>query len=218
MSRFYRFYHYLAKVLFWIFTKRIIVRGVENIPAAGPAILISNHLSYSDPASIIGFIDRQVYFMTKSEMFNGGFMDWVITKAAAFPVRRGTVDREAVRHALGILKRGDLLGIYPEGTRSANHHVQEARAGVVLMAKQSGAPIIPIAITGMEHVFRRGFPWVGRPVVTMTVGKPFGLSDITSEPITAANRAYVTERVMARIVELLPTQYGGQAQPVLGHL
>jgi hypothetical protein len=70
----------------------------------------------------------------------------------------------------------------------------------------------------MEHVFHRGFPWMGRPVVTMTVGQPFSLSDITSEPITAANRAYVTERVMARIVELLPTQYGGQAQPVLGHL
>lgn len=218
MSRFYRFYHYLAKVLFWIFTRRMVVRGLEHIPPHGPAILISNHLSYSDPASIIGYVNRQVYFMTKSEMFNGGFMDWVITRAEAFPVRRGALDREAIRHALSVLERGDLLGIYPEGTRSLDHHVHEARAGVVLIAKQSNAPIIPIAITGMEHVFRREFPWVGRPTVTLTVGAPFRLGEIASEPITSANRAQVAERLMGRIAALLPPDYGGHAQPLLSQI
>jgi 1-acyl-sn-glycerol-3-phosphate acyltransferase len=215
MSRFYRFYHYLAKVLFWIFTRRMIVRGREHIPLHGPAILISNHLSYSDPATIIGYVNRQVYFMTKAEMFNGGFMDWVITKAEAFPVRRGAVDREAIRQALTVLERGDLLGIYPEGTRSSDHHVHEARAGVVLIAKHSAVPLIPVAITGMEHVFRRDFPWIGRPVVTLTIGAPFTLSDITSEPINSANRNQIAERLMGRIAALLPPDYGGNAQPLL---
>jgi len=218
MSRFYRFYHYLAKVLFWILTKRLTVSGLENIPPRGSAILISNHLSYSDPASIIGYVDRQVYFMTKAEMFNGGFMDWVITKAAAFPVRRGSVDRAAIRHALGILSRGDLLGVYPEGRRSADHQVQAARAGVVLLAKQSGVPLIPIAITGMEHIFSRNFPWFGRPVVSMTIGVPFTLADLAPKPATKASRDYLAEQVMARVVELLPAQYGGPVQPTLSHV
>lgn len=218
MSRFYRFYHYLAKVLFWLLTRRMIVRGVQHVPTHGPAILVSNHLSYADPASIIGYVNRQVYFMTKSEMFNGGFMDWVITKAEAFPVRRGTIDREALRHALAVLERGDLLGIYPEGTRSTDHQVQSARAGVVLLAKQSGAPIIPVAITGMERVFRREFPWLGRPVTTMTIGAPFTLSDLGNEPISSANRDQVAKRLMRRVADLLPPDYGGDSHSLLSQL
>ncbi len=212
MTRFYRFYHYLAKVLFWIFTKRIIVRGIEHIPANSAAILISNHISYGDPASIIGFVNRQVYFMVKSEMFNGGFMDWVIRNADSFPVRRGTPDREAIRHALQILARGDLLGIYPEGTRSRNHHVQSPHGGIVVIAKQSGAPIIPIAITGMERVFSASFPWLGRPIVTMTIGEPFLLADV-ERSINTRDRDVLADHVMQRIAELLPHDYGGFLEP-----
>ena len=114
-----------------------------------------------------------------------------------------------------LLERGDLLGIYPEGTRSTNHHVQGARAGVVLIARQSGAPIVPVAITGMERAFYRSFPWLGRPVVTITIGKPFLLGDLSDDPVSGANRDLIAERMMGRIADLLPPDYGGHAQPAL---
>ncbi|HEY1011561.1 MAG TPA: lysophospholipid acyltransferase family protein [Herpetosiphonaceae bacterium] len=213
MSRFYRFYHYLAKVLFWLLTRRVRVRGVYNVPRSGPAILISNHLSYSDPASIIGFVPRQVFFMAKSEMFDGGFMDWVVTKAEAFPVKRGQIDMDAMRHAVAILKRGDLLGIYPEGTRSNSHRIREGRAGVITIARQSGAPIIPVAITGMEHVFRRRFPWIGRPDVTITIGPPVTLAELAGSDPRQADREQLAGAAMERIARLLPPDYQSPPLP-----
>ena len=210
MSRFYRFYHYLAKVLFFIFTRRVIVRGSQHIPKHGAAILISNHISYSDPATIIGYVKRHVYFMTKAEMFDGGFMDWVITRAGAFPVRRGEADRMAFRRALQLLSQGQCIGLYPEGTRSTTRTLQQARAGVVLLAKQSGAPIIPIAITGMEQVFLGKFPWFGRPTVTITIGEPQTLEQLAQNNLPIAHqRDYLAEQIMAQVAALLPQAYGG---------
>jgi 1-acyl-sn-glycerol-3-phosphate acyltransferase len=209
MSRFYRFYHYLAQVLIWIFVRRFVVRGLHHVPRCGPAILMGNHMSYSDPVLIIGTLPRQVFFMTKSEMFDGGFMDWVITQAEAFPIRRGEVDLRALRHAVGVVGRGDLLGIYPEGTRSKDHQLQHGHAGIILLARQTQAPLIPVAVTGTDQLFSRRFPWICRPTVTITYGRPFMLSELLTHPDERPSRDELTQRVMSRLAELLPQEYGG---------
>ena len=209
MSRFYRFYHYLAHVLIWLFIRRFVVRGLHHVPRQGPAILMGNHMSYSDPVLIIGSLPRQVYFMTKSEMFDGGFMHWVIAQAEAFPIPRGEVDLRALRHATSILERGDLLGIYPEGTRSKDHQLKNGHAGIVLLARQSQVPLIPVAVTGTDQLFSRRFPWAHRPTVTITYGRPFLLHELLSHPDERLSREEMTQRVMQRLAELLPREYGG---------
>ena len=215
MTRFYRFYHYLAQVLIWLFTRRCVVHGVHHVPRRGPAILISNHLSYSDPATIIGTLPRQVYFMTKAEMFNGGFMHWVIAKADAFPVQRGSLDLKALRQARRILERGDLLGIYPEGRRSHNRQLQAAHAGVVMVAQQTGAPLIPVAITGMEQVFTHSFPWCHWPQISIRYGQPFYLRDLYG-PGETLQRDELARRMMERLAHMLPEAYGGYFQTHAG--
>lgn len=206
MTRFYRFYHYLAPILIAMLARRLVVRGLHHVPRSGAAILVCNHISYSDPALIIGTVQRQVYFMTKVEMFNDGFMHWVIERAGAFPIRRGRLDRTALRHALAVLEREELLGVYPEGTRSEDTHLGHGRAGVVLLARQSGAPLVPIGITGMEHVFLKGWPWLGRPTLTITFGRPFHLHELSAAQETLS-RDELAQRVMQRVADLLPAAY-----------
>lgn len=184
-------------------TERI-VTGAENVPARGPAILASNHISYWDPGLIIANLPRQVFFVSKAEMFNYRFVDWFFRGLDVFPIQRGTADVDAVRHALGVLRRGDLVGLFPKGTRAPEGRSQPARPGVVLLASRSKVPIVPVGITGMERLAMTRFPWLGRPRVTLTFGKPFLLEELSREPVTAENRQALADAVMGRVEALLP--------------
>lgn len=176
------------------------------MPQTGSLILVSNHLNNADiPLLAISF-PRGIVFMAKEELFRspGG---WAVKAYGAFPVNRVTVDRTTLRIAKQILKDGKVLGIYPEGTRSRTGRLQTARSGVVLIAHESKATLLPVGIYGTEKL-RGAFWWLRRPKVTVNIGKPFSLPASTAERSKEA-LASLTTTIMNRVAELLPPDYRG---------
>ena len=190
------------------------VTGRENIPD-GNVILVSNHLNNADPCIIPGALDRRVTTMAKKEMFQWPVVSIVFKMIGAFPVDRQGADLGALREAQRVVGAGHALLMFPEGTRSKDRVLHEGFPGAALVAYRTGAPMVPIAITGTEHLkwpllfFK---PFLG-PRVTMTIGQPFyppAVQRITSEAARAA-----TDDIMLHIAELLPPAYrGGFAERV----
>jgi 1-acyl-sn-glycerol-3-phosphate acyltransferase len=187
---------------------RLRVNGVENVPRTGPVILAVNHIAWIDiPLASIS-VPRVTHYMAKIELFNqpvlGGIMRWL----GAFPVRRGEGDRESLRVAERLLAKGDVLAIFPEGHRSGGHLIT-AHPGASLIALRTGAPVVPVAISGSERVFK-GFrygPWA--PTVTVSYGKPFHL-EAAGTRRTREDLARNTDAIMYHIAALLPPAYRGE--------
>src|SRR5215203_2860661 len=134
--------------------------GREHIPSGG-VILAANHRSFLDPFAIGTCNPRPIYFVAKQELFRNPLVGWFLNCMGAFPVRRGESDEESVATALALLDRGQAVVIFPEGTRIRAGSLAKPKRGVGRLALQSGAPVVPIAITGSERA-RRG--WRIRPV------------------------------------------------------
>jgi len=183
------------------------VRGKENVPREGPLIVAANHLSLIDPPLLSASIPRRIVFMAKEELFRSPRGSFFVRAFGAFPVRRGRMDREALRQALMVLQEGQVLGMFPEGKRSTNTQLQEAQTGASLIATHSGAPILPVGISGSENVSGLGFIFK-RPEITVTIGRPFSLPSI-QEGQTGRQLGELTALVMERIAEVLPQSYRG---------
>src|SRR5215217_7715576 len=134
--------------------------GREHIPSGG-VILAANHRSFLDPFAIGTCNPRPIYFVAKQELFRNPLVGWFLNRMGAFPVRRGESDEESVATALALLDRGQAVVIFPEGTRIRAGSLAKPKRGVGRLALQSGAPVVPIAITGSEHA-RAG--WKIKPV------------------------------------------------------
>jgi len=186
------------------------VVGRENMPQTGGVILVSNHLNNADPCIIPGALSRRVITMAKKEMFKWPVVSILFRMIGAFPVDRQGADLGALREAQRVVADGLILLMFPEGTRSRDRVLHRGFPGAALVAYRTGAPLVPIAITGTEHLrwpwlfFR---PFLG-PRVTMTIGKPFyppAVERITSEAARVA-----TDDIMVHIAELLPPAYRGE--------
>ncbi|GIV18400.1 MAG: 1-acyl-sn-glycerol-3-phosphate acyltransferase [Armatimonadota bacterium] len=128
------------------------VEGKENIPE-GAAILAPNHTSYLDPP-VVAYAawPRKCCFMGKAPLFQIPVLRWYIRRAGCFPVHQNTADRQALRTALEVLKMGELLIMFPEGTRSGDGYLLEPQTGVALLAKLSGTPVVPTAVIGTREI------------------------------------------------------------------
>ena len=129
--------------------------GTENIPKTGGFILACNHMSTFDPIALGGAGKRVIHFMAKEELFENKALGAFITHLNAFPVVRGKGDMTAITHAEEILRNGWVLGIFPEGTRSEDYAPKRAKSGVALIAKQTGADVLPVSIYTDEE-YKRG--------------------------------------------------------------
>ncbi len=179
---------------------RVEVRGLENLPRTGPAIIAPNHLHIADPPVLGAFLPRKIYFMAKQEAWEHSFMGRLSRWFEAFPVRRGEVDLAAYRHALKILGDGQVLGIFPEGHRSVDGHLQTGQPGAIILAQRSGAPIVPIGIYGVREVLN----WPGvvqRRPLRINVGQAFHPARTRREDVPA-----LTADLMSRIAALLPPE------------
>src|ERR687895_496816 len=166
--------------------------GREHIPDGG-VVLAANHRSFLDPFAIGYCLPRPVYFVAKQELFRNPILGWFLNCMGAFPIRRGESDEESMETALQLLARGDAVVIFPEGTRIRAGSLGRPKRGVGRLALQSGAPVVPVAITGSERA-RTG--WLIRPVkVHVRCGPPLTFPRVERpSPFLAGE---VTERIWA---------------------
>lgn len=191
---------------------RVEVVGVENVPRRGGLIIVSNHLNNADPGLVGAFLRRRVTFMAKDEMFQWPVFGGYIRLIGAFPVRRFEADLKALRRAVQVVRNGQALVMFPEGTRSTTGAMSRGHPGTAMVALRAGAPILPVAITGTEVVRLPGafFRPFRRTKIRVVVGQPFFLPSVGRPRADDFERC--TDIIMGRVAALLPPQYRGHYQ------
>lgn len=174
------------------------VYGLENIPESGPAIVAGNHTSFLDPPLIGAAMKRPVSFMAKAELFKVPLLGQFLRAVNTFPVHRGAADRSAIRSALEVVGRGDILGLFPEGTRNHTEELLPPQKGVASIALRSNAPVIPVGITGTSRDDRQRHP-VRRPVIDIRFGPPVDLDDLRTDRLGKHILTEASRRVMEAI-------------------
>lgn len=176
------------------------IEGRERIPA-GPYILVANHTNWKDPPALEFTFEVAIRFMAKVEAFRMFFLGGLMRGIGCFPVRRGEGDRRAVMTCLQVLRAGNPLGFFPEGTRSRDGVLHRAHPGVAFLAQRSGAPILPVGITGMATA--KAF----RSDIAVHVGEPFRLKDLALRQDPSDQE--VADAIMRRVAALLPETMRG---------
>src|SRR5579863_10571467 len=154
------------------------VTGRERVPLKGPAILAPVHRSFADFAFTAFLTRRKIFFMTKDEMWKSRPLGKLLLALGAFPVHREGADREALRRAQEVLERGELLVLFPEGTRGEGPTVGEIHEGAAFLAARTGAPIVPIGIGGSDVSMPKG----------QRVPKPLRITVVVGESVRAPAR------------------------------
>ncbi len=186
------------------------VIGLDNVPRHGAFILVVNHRSLADPPIVgwaAGYLSgRVIHFMAKQEVRSWPVIGWLAARSGVFFVRRGEGDRASQRVALEMLARGEPIALFPEGTRSRDGMLGKAMPGAALLAMRSGAPLLPVAVSGTERIFPGRSRLPHRTRVTVLIGQPFRLPH---QPAGRLDRAVLTEgsqRIMREIAALLASR------------
>lgn len=174
------------------------IEGTEHIPATGPALLASNHVSYLDPLCLCYLTDqvgRRVRFLAKAELFEHRLAAWALRSLGQIPVERGTADASgALDAASAALAGGELVAVFPEGTISRDLDPMAGKTGAARLARTTGAPVVPVGLWGGHRLITAGRPrsWRWGVAVAVVVGEPFviGPSD---------NPRLATDRIMEAI-------------------
>ncbi len=198
---------FLTRLLLLLFT-RWRVLGREQMPDEGPLLVASNHLSLADPPIMGCSINRQAMFLAKEELFRSRLQRYIVRNYGAFPVKRGGMNRDALRFAEQWFDRGKALIVFPEGRRSMQAQMVDAFSGSALIAVRNGVPILPVGIYGTEKITGRTW-WLRRPEITVHIGRPFNLPSVNGK-VKKEQLAEFTHFIMGRIAELLPKKYRGQ--------
>jgi 1-acyl-sn-glycerol-3-phosphate acyltransferase len=207
-------FYYVLKYVILGPLLRLLFEGLEHIPAEGAAIVAGNHLSFSDHFLMPAIIKRRITFLAKAEYFTGPGLKGRLTAAFFRSAGQIPVDRSgkeagkmAIREGLGVLSKGELLGIYPEGTRSHDGRLYKGKVGVAVMALKAQVPVVPCAMVGTFEIQPPGqvLPKIKR--VTVRFGEPLDFSRYAGmENEKAAIRA-VTDEIMYAILGLSGQEY-----------
>lgn len=172
---------------------RLRVKGKKNIPKTGGAIVCANHISNFDPIVVAICIKRNVHFMAKAELFENKFVSFILRNLHAFPIKRGSADITAIKNSLKLIKNGEILGIFPEGTRSKTGQLLPAEPGTATIAIKTKAPIIPIKIIGDYKIFKP---------VKVVIGEPIELAEYYDRKLTSDEINKASQQIMAEIDKL----------------
>jgi 1-acyl-sn-glycerol-3-phosphate acyltransferase len=214
-----------AEMLYWLLRRilvgpllRIVYRpwadGLENVPDTGAAIFASNHLSFSDHFFFPLKVSRRITFLAKADYFTGTGVKGLLTAGffrgvGQIPIERagGRASEAALRTGLKVLSQGDLLGIYPEGTRSPDGRLYRGKTGVARMALEAGVPVIPVAMIGTDKVQPPGtlLPRLGR--VGMMIGKPLDFSRYEGMESDRFVLRSITDEIMYELMMLSGQEY-----------
>ena len=201
--------YYLFKALlavFFLVFGRWRVEGRGNVPARGGVILASNHVSYADPPLLGTACPRGVFFMAKKQLFRMPLLEPLLPMIHAFPVRRGRLDRTALKRALRLLERGRVVAIFPEGMRSPNGRLQTPELGTALVALMSGAPVVPVALIGSDRLLPLNSPLVRPAKIVVRFGPARRFSPGSNGRISRERLEQAGAEIMSAIRELLPEE------------
>ncbi|MGH2661861.1 MAG: 1-acyl-sn-glycerol-3-phosphate acyltransferase [Actinomycetota bacterium] len=179
---------------------RLEVRDEARVPRRGPVVLAANHDSLLDIPLLVWASPRPVRFMAKQELFDGAISSWVFRATGAFPVRRAGPDVMAVRTALEVLRRGRVLGMYPEGTRSPD--LLPFRGGAAWLALRSGAPLVPVGIRGTFEAMPRGSSKPRRGRVRIAFGEPIEVRQERDPRARLSRAREITEALRSAVDRL----------------
>ena len=186
---------------------RIEIVGVENVPQKGPYIVICNHLSSFDPPLLLITLPVRMTVLAANKYRSHPIFGPFLSSMGATYVRRGEVDRQALRACLDVLRRGGIIGIAPEGTRSPTGALQEGHTGVAYLASRAGVPILPVVVTGTEKM-PASLKRLRRGQVKAVIGETFTLP-ITERKARGKQLKEFTELIMRHLADMLPEEYRG---------
>lgn len=171
--------------------------GTENIPQSGGFIMAANHITALDPVIISVGCNRPMHFMAKDELFQNKLVGWAMAQLNAFPVDRSKFDYDAVNYAIGIVKRGGILGIFPEGTRSPDYTPQKGKGGVCYIAKMCKCDVVPVSIYTSNEA-KSGTK------LTVRYGKPIKHEELRFDPNSNKMKdlRHATNLIMEEITKL----------------
>lgn len=170
------------------------VYGRENVPGQGGLLVVSNHISYWDPVAVGCALKRRIHFMAKAELFAIPVLGSIISACGAFPVYREGSDRRAVQKALQLLRQGQVVGIFPEGTRSHTNELLDPHLGAAMLALHGKVPVLPVATIGTRGVHGK---------VKVIIGKPLEFTRPQSRKDLKENYRTISIAIMREIARLI---------------
>lgn len=184
----------LVKILF-----RLEINGVENLPNSGRYILCPNHVSSMDPILLGLSLKRQIFFMAKAELFENKFLGKILTALGVFSVSRGKGDKTALETAKQVLRSGNVLGLFIEGTRSKTGELLKPKTGAAMLAFDTYSKVVPVSITGKKSSFIKIFR---KNIVSF--GKPLDLEQLEIKEGTGKDFRNASRIIMKSISDLRP--------------
>ncbi len=189
--------------LFLLIWNRLRIHGVDNIPYSGGVLIASNHASFLDPPVVgVGYRGRPIHFMARDTLWNSRFGSWWMEKVGCIPVSRGTGDVKALKLTIKALKEGKAVSMFPEGTRTEDGELQEAKGGIGFIIEKSGCVVVPAYIDGTYKAHPKGTRFIKPCKVTISFGKPITQEDF--QALGSGRDAYDKHAalIMQRIGEL----------------
>jgi len=182
---------------------RLDIKGHENIPLQGGAVLVANHCSYLDPPVMASCSPKRiVHFMARDTLFSSRLAKWFFLETGVIPLNRTRGDFGALRQAISTLKEGKVIGLFPEGTRSLDGQIHEAKGGIGFLIAKGSVPVVPIYIEGTHKAFPKGASKLRSARLSVRVGKPITPEEIKAAMPKKGDYAAVGALVMQRIQEL----------------
>lgn len=185
------------------------VEGLENLPQEGPVIIASNHTSYLDFLCFIAVSPRYVHYLAAGKFFEKGIWRMLMILTGQIKVERMSKDKKAAyRLVFSALEQGKIIGVFPEGTRSATGVLQPAYTGVAKFALASKAPVVPVGIMGAYEIWSRSdkMPRL-KKIVRIKIGKPMTFADSDGSGQAEARYRIVTDTIMEKIAEIINQPY-----------
>ena len=159
---------------------RLRTQHPERIPETGGALIVANHVSYLDPAVVGASFRRPIYYLARKSLFKG-FLGWLLPRIQVLPVDRGKGDLASMKRILSLLKAGNRVLIFPEGTRSPDGSLQAAEAGIGFILAKGEVPVVPVRIFGAYECFPRGSHWPHPGRITVVAGPPVDFAALPAD-------------------------------------
>lgn len=180
------------------------VEGGDSVPATGGIIVAANHCSYLDPPVLACALKRRVRFMARDTLFSNAFARWYFPRVGVIPLDRTRGDLAALRKAISLLKEGHAIALYPEGTRSPDGKLQEAKGGIGFLIAKGGVPVVPMHISGTYEALPKGQGKLAKSRISVRIGEPISPDEMSAAMTAKNDYDSVARLVMQRIAALVP--------------